>query len=122
MTDRSFPSAADAGAGVVVALMTCGDRAQAEALASALVGEQLCACVNVVGPITSVYRWQGAVERGEEFLCIAKTLASAVDALKERLPQLHSYEVPELVVLPVADGLPSYLAWVASSVVTPRAS
>lgn len=111
-----------AGTDVVVALTTCAGRAEAEALANALVEEQLCACVNIVGPITSVYRWQGKVERGEEFLCIAKTLASMVAPLQARLPQLHGYDVPELVVLPVTAGLPSYLAWVGSSVGAPRAS
>lgn len=101
---------------VVVVLSTCSDRQSAEILAAALVEEQLCACVNIVGPIASVYRWQGKVERSEEFLCIAKTTTTAVAALKLRLPQLHPYEVPELVVLPTIDGLPSYFDWVLGSV------
>ena len=92
--------------------MTAPDREEAETIATALVEERLCACVNVVGPIRSIYRWQGKVERSDEFLCVAKTSAGSVAAVKARLPQLHSYEVPELLVLPIADGLPPYLAWV----------
>ena len=73
------------------------DRDEAETIATALVDERLCACVNVVGPIRSIYRWQGKVERTDEFLCIAKTSAGNIAAVKARLPQLHSYEVPELL-------------------------
>ncbi len=100
---------------VVVALCTCPDRGTAERLAEALVGEQLCACVNLVGPIQSIYRWQGKVERSDEVLCILKTAADRVAELRRRLPALHPYEVPELVVLPIEDGLPSYLDWVVAS-------
>lgn len=103
---------------VVVALTTTDSRDKAEALAEALVGEELVACVNIVGPIRSIYRWQGAVQRDEEFLCVMKTDRAHTEALKARLPALHSYSVPELVILPVSDGLPDYLAWVSASLRT----
>jgi periplasmic divalent cation tolerance protein len=96
---------------VVVALSTFPP-ADADRLAEALVGERLAACVNLVAPVTSVYRWEGAIERGAEVLAVIKTTADRVDALAARLRELHPYQVPELVVIPVERGLPAYLDWV----------
>lgn len=99
---------------VIMAWATCPvDRA--DEIAGALVGERLAACVNVTEPVVSVYRWQGQVEREEERLLIIKTTAARRQAMVDRLLELHPYDVPELLFVPV-DGSPPYLDWVRDSV------
>ncbi len=85
---------------------------EAETLAETLVGERLCACVNLVPGLRSIYRWQGAIERATETLLLCKTSTELVPRLLERLRVLHPYEVPEVLALPVVSGNPDYLAWV----------
>jgi periplasmic divalent cation tolerance protein len=97
---------------VRVALSTAPDEDVAARIARALVDERLAACANLVPSVRSIYRWQGAVEDAREVLLVIKTRADRVDALAERLRALHPYDVPELVVLPVAGGLAPYLDWV----------
>ena len=92
---------------------SCPDRQTADLLATTLVEEQLAACVSTLPAITSVYRWQGQLERAEEVLLLAKTEASRVPALSARILALHPYELPEVVAVEAAGGLPAYLAWVA---------
>jgi periplasmic divalent cation tolerance protein len=96
----------------LLVLTTVADAAQAERIAHALVGERLAACVTALGPARSVYRWQGALEAADELPLLVKTTAARWPALRERLRELHPYEVPEMLVLPVADGWPPYLDWV----------
>lgn len=81
-------------------------------LARVLVQERLAACGSVVPAVTSVYRWQGAIEEEEEALVVLKTAADRVEALTRRTRELHPYEVPEILALPVSDGNPGYLDWV----------
>jgi periplasmic divalent cation tolerance protein len=88
----------------------------AEQLARTVVDERLCACVNVLPGVRSFFRWQGKVDVQDEQLLIAKTTADACELLQDRLAALHPYEVPEVIALPVAAGLPAYLAWVVASV------
>jgi periplasmic divalent cation tolerance protein len=97
---------------VVVVLSTVPDDESAEKIARTLVDERLAACVNVLPPMTSIYRWKGNVERDIERQMVMKTTRAKVDALRERLAQLHSYELPEFVVLAVDAGSDGYLAWV----------
>ena len=104
---------------VLVCLTTCPDAATAERIAEALVGEGLAACVNLLPGVTSVYRWQGAVERSTEVLLIIKTTESGFAALRDRLLELHPYELPELIAVPVGPGLPAYLDWVRDQVARP---
>lgn len=85
-------------------------------LARQLVDERLAACVNVVPGVRSYFRWQGAVDAADEVLLVVKTTQAAVGALTARLVSLHPYQVPEVLELPVASGLPAYLAWLADSV------
>lgn len=99
---------------VHLAFCTCPDADSALRIADALVAERLAACVNVLPGVTSVYRWQGAVERTGEVLLIIKTSAGRLPALTARLPQLHPHELPELVAVQAAAGLPAYLDWVAA--------
>ena len=96
----------DAGAG----------KLDATALGRTLVEEGLAACVNVLPPMESVYRWQGSVHQDAERQLVIKTRAERLDALQARVKMLHPYEVPEFLVLPVSAGSPSYLDWVKDSV------
>ena len=102
--------------GPVLVLSTVARREDAERVASALVGEGLAACVNVVPGLVSTYRWKGEVARDEELLLLIKTTGERYPALAERLRALHPYEVPEMVALPIAEGHRPYLEWLASSV------
>ena len=108
----------------VVVLSTAASPDEAERIATALVDERLAACVNLVGPLTSIYRWQGAVERAAEVLLVIKTRRRLVPRLIARLHALHSYEVPEAIVLPVVAGARPYLAWLLgeTAIPVPRAT
>ena len=94
-------------------LSTFPDAEKAAEIARVLVDEQLAACVNLVPAIRSIYRWQGAVHDDTEALAIIKTTSARYPALAARLAALHPYEVPEILALPLADGHPPYLAWLA---------
>jgi len=96
---------------LILILTTMPDDARADGLAETLVGEQLAACVNVHGPMTSIYRWKGAVEREAERQIVIKTTRARLPALEARLETLHPYEVPELVVLG-AEASAAYGRWV----------
>ncbi len=106
----------EGGAEAVVILGTAPSEDEARALASDLVGSGLAACVNIVPGIRSIYRWQGRVEDAAEVLLIAKSTRSRSEAVVERLARLHSYDVPEVLVLPVLGGHAPYLEWIAASV------
>jgi periplasmic divalent cation tolerance protein len=95
---------------------TLPDREAALRLGTRLVEERLAACAQVVGPVSSVYRWHGEVETAAEWYCHLKTTAARVPALLARLRELHPYETPEIVALPVAEGDAGYLRWIEESV------
>jgi len=99
----------------VVVLVTAGDAEEAARIGRTLVEERLAACASVVGPIRSVYRWRGAVEEAAEYLLLVKARAAELPALEARVRALHSYQVPEVLALPVAAGSAAYLAWLAES-------
>ncbi len=86
-------------------------RADADQIAQALVESELAACVQIVGPITSIYRWKGKVETAQEWQCWAKTRADVYTEVEQKIRQLHPYEVPEILALPVLTGSASYLQW-----------
>jgi len=98
--------------GLCLVTTTLPDRAAADRLATILVEERLAACVQVFGPIASTYRWHGTVERAEEWQCQCKTTDACRDAAQARIRELHPYEVPEIVAVPLASGNAAYLAWV----------
>lgn len=98
----------------LLVLTTLPDAASARALAAALVEQRLAACVNILAPCRSVYRWNGKLEDAEEVPLLIKTTAAAYPALETALRARHPYELPEIVAVPVAQGLPGYLAWVAA--------
>nr|WP_199068417.1 divalent-cation tolerance protein CutA [Chromobacterium sp. ASV5] len=90
----------------------------AERIANVLVAEQLAACVNILAPCRSVYRWQGEVETAVEIPLLIKTRADVYPQLQRRLLELHPYEVPEIIAFDLQQGLPSYLTWVSQSVLS----
>jgi periplasmic divalent cation tolerance protein len=104
---------ANANLAALMCTCTCPDMATAERIAQVLVEERLAACVNLLPGIRSVYRWKDAVERAEEVLLLVKTASDRLDAVIERVRSLHPYELPELLAVEVAGGLPVYLDWVA---------
>ena len=100
----------------VIVLSAVGALPEAQKIARTLVDERLAACVNVVPGVTSIYRWKGTVEQEPELILVIKTVAERVDALKARLLELHPYELPELVVIPIGGGHGAYLEWMAEQV------
>ncbi len=98
----------------LLVLSNLPDRASADRVAQALVERRLAACVNILAPCRSVYRWQGAVESAEEHPILIKTTADRYAALEEAIRGLHPYELPEIVAVPLSAGLPGYLDWVAA--------
>lgn len=99
-----------------IVYMTATDRSEALRIGHALVEERLAACVNLLGEITSLYRWDGAVQQAGEVAFIAKTTAEKVAALTKRVEALHSYETPCVVAVPVTGGSALFLEWVAGEV------
>jgi periplasmic divalent cation tolerance protein len=100
----------------LLVVMTASGRDEARRIARTLVEEELAACCNLLGDVESIYRWKGEVEEAREVLVLIKTTASRFDELQQRVVELHSYDVPELIALSIVDGLPEYLAWLRGSV------
>jgi periplasmic divalent cation tolerance protein len=98
-----------------IVLSTCGDRETAERIAHRLVEQHLAACVNILPGVQSVYRWRGAVESESEILMLIKTKAALIQDVQSTIATLHSYEVPEFLVLPILGGSEAYLAWLEAS-------
>ena len=97
---------------VLVCHCACPDQGTAEAIASRLVEERLAACVQILPPMRSVYRWEGRIEQGTEVLLLAKTSAAAWPALCARIEALHPYDTPEILTLEAASGSTGYLDWI----------
>lgn len=106
----------------LLVLANCPDADSAETIADALVEAGLAACVNVLAPVRSVYRWQGAIERSNEVPLLIKTTAARYAALEAAILARHPYAVPEIVAIPVERGLPAYLDWLASEVAAESAA
>lgn len=98
----------------LLVLTNLPDRAAAERLADMLIERQLAACVNILAPCRSVYRWQGAVQHDEEHPMLIKTTAERYPALESALREGHPYELPEIIAVPIERGLPAYLEWVGA--------
>ena len=96
-----------------VVLTTAGSDEEARAIAGALVRRRLAACVNILPGARSVYRWKGEIQEDEERLLLIKSSRRLFPAVREAIRELHSYDVPELLALPVEDGDPAYLGWLA---------
>ncbi|HLY38125.1 MAG TPA: divalent-cation tolerance protein CutA [Candidatus Binatia bacterium] len=99
----------------VVILITAPNAEDAARIGRTLVEDRLAACANVVGPIRSIYHWQGTVEEASEYLMLVKARAADVDRVATRVRGLHAYDVPEIIALPIRGGSSAYLAWLAES-------
>jgi periplasmic divalent cation tolerance protein len=95
---------------------TLPDQASADRLAAVLVNERLAACAQVLGQVSSTYRWQSSIEQSTEWYCHLKTTVARLPALKIRIRELHPYEVPEVIALPIIEGDSDYLRWIEEAV------
>ncbi len=102
---------------VLLVLTNLPDRAAAENLADALITKRVAACVNILAPCRSVYRWQGVVHHDEEHPVLIKTTRESYAALEAAIREVHPYELPEIVAVPIERGLPAYLDWVAAETI-----
>lgn len=98
----------------ILVITNLPDRATAERLAQALIEQRLAACVNILAPCTSVYRWHDKVETTEEVPLLIKTLQVHYDKVEAVIRNFHPYELPEIICVPISGGLPAYLDWVAA--------
>lgn len=98
----------------IVVFSTCGSEAEAARLGRTLVEGRLAACVNVLSPVRSFYRWKGVVEDATEWLLLIKTERRLFDGVRAALEAAHSYELPEVLAVPVVEGSPNYLAWIGA--------
>jgi periplasmic divalent cation tolerance protein len=99
-----------------IVLCTTPDRGAAELIANTLVAEKLAACVNILPGVTSVYRWQGAIEQSEELLLVIKTSQTVWPMLEAQIQALHPYELPEIVAVPIKTGEAEYIQWLENSI------
>jgi periplasmic divalent cation tolerance protein len=97
-----------------IILTTAGTQSEAHQIARTLVERRLAACVNISAPIESVYRWKGNVETAQEWMLMIKTTEHALARVRDSIRELHSYDLPEFIVLPVEDGSVEYLNWIAA--------
>jgi periplasmic divalent cation tolerance protein len=95
----------------LVVLTTTSDRALAEKIAAALIERHLAGCVQITGPVQSVYRWEGQLEHADEWLCLIKTMHERYAQVEAAIRELHTYQVPEIVALPITAGSAPYLDW-----------
>ena len=98
---------------------TVATEKEAEAIAGLLVEQRLAACVQVIGPMTSHYRWQGKIETAGEYLCLAKSRATLYPEIEAAIKSIHPYEVAEIIATPITAGSKEYLAWLAAEVKEP---
>jgi periplasmic divalent cation tolerance protein len=102
----------------ILVLTTCGSKSEAAKIARSLVESRLAACVNIVTvPVESIYRWKGRTESAKEFLLVIKSTQSRFAAVHREIERLHSYEVPEIIAMPISKGSPKYLRWLEESVI-----
>ena len=98
----------------VIVLVTTASKQEAEKIAQHLLKKRLIACANIIGPVSSLFHWAGKTEKAEEFLIFMKSRNDLFEKLTETVKALHSYEVPEILVLPIVGGLKEYLSWLGS--------
>jgi len=99
----------------VVVIVTVANRDEAVKIVRSLLEERLIACANIVGPISSIFWWKGKIEEAGEFLVFMKSHENLFERLSEKIAEIHSYEVPEILALPIIKGSPSYLKWLSKS-------
>jgi periplasmic divalent cation tolerance protein len=100
--------------GYVIVMVTTASKQEAETIAQRLLQERLIACANIIGPVSSLFHWAGKTERAEEYLILMKSRKDLFEKLAETVKALHSYEVPEILALPITDSSKEYLDWLGS--------
>ena len=103
--------------GAIIILSTAGSQAEAQTIARELVERRLAACVNIIAPVGSIYRWQDKVESATEWLLLVKTRAENFPSVRDAIKELHSYEVPECIALGIEDGSAGYLSWISENAI-----
>jgi periplasmic divalent cation tolerance protein len=98
----------------IIVLVTTTNKQEAEKIVQHLLNDKIIACANIIGPVTSFFRWSGKIDRAEEYLALMKTRKDLFQRLSEAVKTLHSYEVPEIIALPIVEGSKDYLDWLAS--------
>lgn len=106
----------------ILVITNLPDREAAQRLAGRLVEERLAACVNILAPCESVYRWQGRIETAQEITLLIKTLRTHYGKVEKTIRQCHPYELPEIIAVPITAGLPDYLEWLAAETINPDPS
>jgi periplasmic divalent cation tolerance protein len=96
----------------IVVLVTASSKSEAEKIANSLLNEKLIACANIIGPVHSLFWWSGKIEGAEEYIILMKSRESLFDKLSERVRALHSYDVPEIIALPIVKGYKAYMEWI----------
>jgi len=99
----------------IFVLMTTATREEAEKIARSLLNQKLIACANIVGPVSSLFWWKEKISQENEFLVLMKTSAELFEKLATTIKQMHSYEVPEIIAIPIAKGEQTYMKWLSSS-------
>jgi periplasmic divalent cation tolerance protein len=106
--------------GFIQVTTTTEKREDAERIARALVEDRLAACVQILGPVTSIYRWKGKIETTREWLCLIKSREENYGAIEQAILSLHPYETPEIIAVPLVSGSSGYLDWLRAEPVAPR--
>ena len=106
----------------ILVITSLPDREVAQRLAGRLVEERLAACVNILAPCESVYRWQGRIETAQEITLLIKTLGAHYGKVEKTIRQCHPYELPEIIAVPITAGLPAYLEWLVAETINPDPS
>jgi len=106
----------------IVVIMTVANREEAINIVRQLLREKLIACANIVGSVNSLYWWKGKIEESREFLVLMKTRENLFEKLAQKVKELHSYEVPEVIALPLVKGLPAYLSWLNACLKSTKSS
>jgi periplasmic divalent cation tolerance protein len=104
----------------IIVIVTTANKQEAENIAQQLLKKRLIACANITGPVSSLFHWSGKLEKAAEYLIFMKSRKDLFDKLAETVKALHSYEVPEILALPVVDGYKPYLAWLGSCLTEPQ--
>ena len=99
----------------ILIMVTASSREEAEKIATTLLERKLIACANILGPVSSRFWWQGKIDSAEEYMIFMKTKRELFDQVADNVKQLHSYEVPEIIALPIVEGAKSYLEWINSN-------
>ena len=99
----------------ILIMVTASSREEAEKIATTLLERKLIACANILGPVSSRFWWQGKIDSAEEYMIFMKTKRELFDQIADNVKQLHSYEVPEIIALPIVEGAKPYLEWINSS-------